>query len=265
MSGCPGFEATHGAVDASGLQALGGGQRRQDGRQSLGQQGFARAGRADHQDVVTAGRGDEQGALGVVLAFHIDEVLVHVGMLGEEFVEIDGLGVHVDLPGEEADGLGEAADRIDIQSLDDGGFGGVGPGHEQPIAALGDGLEGHREDPLDGPGVAGEGELADDGVVAGPVEGHLTAGQQQPQRNRQIKTVGVLLEIGRSQSSRRKGASVHYLLCYRRSWRSRTPLDRANARTTLGLDPRSVPVHDNVYGDRLDAFQRVRGRSNQHA
>ena len=60
-------------------------------------------------------------------------------------------GVHVDLPGEEADGLGEAADRIDVQSLDDGGLGGVGRGHEQPIAALGDNLEGHREDSLDGP------------------------------------------------------------------------------------------------------------------
>ncbi len=57
----------------------------------------------------------------------------------------------VDLPGEEADGFGEAADRIDIQSLDDGGLGGVGPGHKQPIAGLGGGLEGHREDSLDGP------------------------------------------------------------------------------------------------------------------
>ena len=109
-------------------------------------------GGADHQDVVAAGRGDEQGALGVVLAFHIDEVLVHVGVLGEEIVEINGFGVHVDLPGEEADGFGEAADRIDIQSLDDGGLRGVDGGHEQPIATLGDGLEGHRENSLDGPG-----------------------------------------------------------------------------------------------------------------
>ena len=119
-------------------------------------------------------RGDEQGPLGVVLALDVDEVLFHVGVLGEEFVEIDGLGIHVDLSGEETDGLGEAAYRIDIQSLDDGGLGGVGRGHEQTIAALGDGLEGHGEDPLDGPGFAGEGQLADDGVVAGPVESDLS-------------------------------------------------------------------------------------------
>jgi len=43
------LEPAHGAVDAGGLQALGGGQRRQDGRQALREQGLARAGRADHE------------------------------------------------------------------------------------------------------------------------------------------------------------------------------------------------------------------------
>jgi hypothetical protein len=38
---------------------------------------------------VAAGRGDEQGALGVVLAFHIDEVLVQVGMLGEKWARFN--------------------------------------------------------------------------------------------------------------------------------------------------------------------------------
>ena len=77
------------------------------------------------------------------------------------------------------------------------------------IVGLGDGLEGHREDSLDGPGLAGEGELADDGVVAGPVEGHLTAGQQQPQRDRQIEAVGVLLEIGRSEVAKRTSSRAY--------------------------------------------------------
>ena len=79
--------------------------------------------------------GDEQGPLGVVLALDVDEVFFHVGVLGEEFVEIDGLGVHVDLPGEEADGLGEAADRIDIQSLDDGGPAALAVGTSSPARA----------------------------------------------------------------------------------------------------------------------------------
>ena len=141
----------------------------------------------------------EQGALGVVLALDVDEVLVHVGMLGEELVEVDRLGVHVDLPGEEADGLGQAADGIDVEPLDDGGLGGIGRRHQQAVAAFGDRLDGHRQDALDRPGLAGECQLADDGEVARPVEGDLAAAQQQPQGDRQVEAVGVLLEIGRSE------------------------------------------------------------------
>ena len=64
-------------------------------------------------------------------------------------------------------------------------------------------FEGHRADSLDGSGLAGECQLANDGVIAGPVERDLTAGQQQPQHDRQIKTVGVLLEIGWSEVAKR--------------------------------------------------------------
>src|SRR5271154_3604905 len=98
-------------------------------------------------------------------------------MLGEEFVEVDRLRVHVDLAGEKADGLGQAADRIDIEALDDGRLGRIGPGNKQAVAAFGDSLNGHRENALDGPGVAGESQLADDGAVAGPVESDLAVGQ----------------------------------------------------------------------------------------
>ncbi|HME18604.1 MAG TPA: hypothetical protein VKF15_02575, partial [Nitrososphaerales archaeon] len=87
--------------------------------------------------------------------------------------------------------------------FDDRGFRGIGPWHEQPIATFEDSLERHREDPLDGAGLPGQRELADDGVIAGPVERDLTAGQQQPQRDRQIKTIGVLLEVGRSALAKR--------------------------------------------------------------
>ena len=48
-------------------------------------------GRADHQDVVAAGRGDQEGALGVVLPLDVDEVVLVVRELAEDLVEIDGL------------------------------------------------------------------------------------------------------------------------------------------------------------------------------
>ena len=104
--------------------------------------------------------------------------------------------------------------------------------------------------PLDGPGVAGEGELADDGVVAGPVEGHLTAGQQQPQRNRQIKTVGVLLEIGRSEVAKRTSCGA----CSTGFWLP----DRMHATSGVGTkDPGPIPVREGIQVDFLDALQGV--------
>ena len=47
-----GLQEAHHAVDARGLQALGGGQWGQDRRQALGQQGLAGSGRTDHQEVM---------------------------------------------------------------------------------------------------------------------------------------------------------------------------------------------------------------------
>ena len=142
----------------------------------------------------------------------------HLGELGER----DGGDLDVQVDAEEADGLGQAADRIDIQSLDDGRLGGVDGGHEQPIATLGDGLEGHREDSLDGPGLTGEGQLADDGEIAGPVERDLTAGQQQSQRDR-------------------PGANVHWLVSLRRFWRGLTWLVPGRAKTSPAGVAYAVP------------------------
>ena len=49
-------------------------RRGQDGRQAAGQHGLAGAGRAEHQDVVRARRGDLEGPLGVRLPAHLAEV-----------------------------------------------------------------------------------------------------------------------------------------------------------------------------------------------
>ena len=59
---------------------------------------------------MAAGGGDQDRPLGVVLALDVDEVLLHVGELAEDLVQVDGLGLDVELSGEEADGLGEAGD-----------------------------------------------------------------------------------------------------------------------------------------------------------
>ena len=56
------------------FEQLGGRQRRQDGRQPRGQHRLAGAGRADHQQVVAAGGGDFERALGALLALDVGEI-----------------------------------------------------------------------------------------------------------------------------------------------------------------------------------------------
>ena len=62
-------------VDLGGLEGFVETQRREDGGQALGEHGLAGAGRADHEDVVAAGGGDFEGALGDVLAADVVEVV----------------------------------------------------------------------------------------------------------------------------------------------------------------------------------------------
>jgi hypothetical protein len=70
-----GLQDTHCAIDASGLQTLGRGQGGKDRGEALGQKNLAGTRRTDHQDIVTAGRGDQERALGVVLPLDVDEIV----------------------------------------------------------------------------------------------------------------------------------------------------------------------------------------------
>ena len=120
-------------------------------------------------------------------------------MLGEEFLEINRLGVHIDLTGKEAHGFSQAADRIDIEPFDDGGLGGIGPGNEQPISSFEHRLKAHRQDALDGPCLARERQFPHDGVVARPIETDLAAADKQSQRDWQVEAVGVFFQVGRGE------------------------------------------------------------------
>jgi hypothetical protein len=73
------------AVNLRRLQRLVQSQRRQNRRQPLGEHGFAGAGRADEQRVVSAGGGDFQGALHVFLALDLGKIQVVVVRLIEDF------------------------------------------------------------------------------------------------------------------------------------------------------------------------------------
>ena len=51
-------------------------ERWNDGRDAFGQHRFTRAGRSDHEDIVTASYGHFDGAFDVALAFHVAEIHV---------------------------------------------------------------------------------------------------------------------------------------------------------------------------------------------
>ena len=68
-----GIEHAGNTVNLGGLEGLFEREGGQDRGHALGQHGFARAWRADHQDV-TSGAGNLQRALGRVLATHVLEV-----------------------------------------------------------------------------------------------------------------------------------------------------------------------------------------------
>ena len=100
-------------------------------------------------------------------------------------------------PDKKADRLGQAADRIDVDPLDDGGLGRVGRWDEQAGSLLGGRLQGHRQNSLDRPGFAGQGQFADDRQTC-------PAGRRQtwplptsnPKRDRQVEPAGIFLEVG---------------------------------------------------------------------
>jgi hypothetical protein len=71
--GAAGDQPGHG-MDKRGFQQLRGRQGREQPREALGEHGFARSGRADVEQVVTAGRGDLQGPFGALLPLDLLQV-----------------------------------------------------------------------------------------------------------------------------------------------------------------------------------------------
>ena len=105
------------AVDLRGLERFLERERRQDGRNALGQHGLAGAGRADHQNVVAAGAGDFEGALGGLLSAHVFEVDGEMLGFVQQASLIDRNGRDA-VPGvHEMNHVEQRLDRIDVTPL----------------------------------------------------------------------------------------------------------------------------------------------------
>jgi hypothetical protein len=130
------------AVNFGGLEGFFESERRQDGWHALGEHGFAGAGRADHENVVAAGAGDFDGALGGVLSadvFEVDEELLRLAQHGIA-VGFDGSNAVAGV--EEVDYVEQGAHGIDVDAADHGGFFGVGFGNDHALDFASAGFEG---------------------------------------------------------------------------------------------------------------------------
>ena len=121
---------------------------RQDGGQALGQHTFAGAGRADQQDIVPAGRGNFQGALGIFLSFYFAEI--RQGRL-RQFPVRDGIGSWQRFSARQ--GLYQllhCTHRVNLNPLHHAAFGRIIVGNIDAGIALPGGLRDHGKYAIDG-------------------------------------------------------------------------------------------------------------------
>ena len=94
----------------------------ENGGQPAGEHRLPRTRWADHQDVVTARRGDLEGALRVRLPLHFGEVDVVPGALGKQPGHIDRRARQLGPAIEKVRDLGQAARTQNPQAVDDSRF-----------------------------------------------------------------------------------------------------------------------------------------------
>ena len=86
--------------------------------------------------------------------------------------------------------------RNDLQTGNDGGFGGVFRRNQHADLAVGPRAKGHRQNALARTHRAGQREFADDDKIVELVGFDLFAGRQHPQRDGQIETRPFLFHVG---------------------------------------------------------------------
>ena len=119
------LQEPHDAVNLGGLDGLLEGHPGENGGDTAGQHGLPRAGRADHQKIMAAGRRHLQGTFGVLLPLDLGKVVAAFEMLPEEFVNIYPERGNLQLGVEKTHHLGQFIDADDVDSLHHRRFPGV--------------------------------------------------------------------------------------------------------------------------------------------
>lgn len=185
-----GDQAGH-RVDHRGLQQLGRRQRRQQARQTGGHHRLPRARRPDEQQVVSAGRGDLQGALGVLLALDVPQVGNRPAV---DHAPGRGRRQHLG-PAEMVDHRDQRRGRQNAGLARPGGFGSAGLGADQAQAqstrrdGRGQGA-GRRHDP------PVQGQFAHGGPAGQGVGRDDAHGRHHRQRDGQVVVAALLGQVG---------------------------------------------------------------------
>ena len=179
-------------VDHRGLERLGGLERRQDAGKARGEHRLAAAGRADHQQVVAAGGGDLERALGLLLALDLGEVLVGRGVR-------HGAG----LGGRERGAAGEVVDegeerlrRDHLDGADPGRLGAAGRrGRSRPQSASA-AASAAGSAPITGMSVPSRESSPSATWAATSSRGQDLHGGEERERDRQVEVRAFLGEVG---------------------------------------------------------------------
>ena len=191
-----GLEQSGDAMDAGGLERFIQSKRRQDGAEPLGDHTFARARRADENQIVPARGSDFQRTLHGFLPLHFGEVVLAIGLMFKQrfCVHIrgrDGRGA-----GDEACRLAQIFHGDDLQAFNDRCLGRVIRRHQQTASPFRARAERHGQHTLHAPHFSGERQLTDDCVVRRVADARLFAGHQPCDPDCQIKARPFLAQIG---------------------------------------------------------------------
>ena len=188
----PGAEPSRDGPHRGGLDSFLEGGRRQESRDAAGQHGLPRAGRADEERAVSTRRCDFQGALAAVLPTHVCQIERRVGVR----LRRRGRGRKGKLPREHLRRLGQGADRVHLQVLDEGALRPVQLGHDDAAHAHPSREQRNGKHAAHGQHVAGEGQLSHDERRHGGGRDQAR-GLQQRQRDGKVEARPFLAHVTR--------------------------------------------------------------------
>ncbi len=172
-------------------------ERGEDGGHALGQHGFARSWRPDHQNVVTAGAGNFQRALRGVLAAHILEVDGEMLSFLEKRVAVHGSWFRISVRIHQLDDIEQRAHRVHADIADHCGFVGIDFGNNQPRNFFAARLNSDGQRTANAANAAVKREFADKKVFREILLRQATVGAHDAQCHRQIKAGALFLDVGR--------------------------------------------------------------------